>query len=598
MFLRKLLGTSDVKSETKNPTPPGMQTMGPALQRKFAKGVQYNMKIIIKGDRNVGKTCLFYRLQGQKFKEEYIPTDEIQVTSIQWNYKATDDVVKVEVWDVVDKGRKKKRVDGLKLDNSSEVFEDPRLDAEFINVYKGTHGVIMLLDITKQWTFDYIERELPKVPNHIPVLVLSNHRDMGHHRTVSDDKVRYFLDELSRPEGSGQVRYAETSMRNGYGLKYIHKFFNLPFLQLQRETLMQQLETNTHEINTTIQELDLHEESEEHDYDLFLENLTSSRRDLQDKLGEGALKEDSGKKEVQSNGPTSLPTTPMGPPPTIGLKEAPPAQPIPGLQISAPVRKQSNPSINQTSVSAPATPATTPGEPDQKQAGFFSRMFGSKNKEEKPPVAEEICVIPEHPAPGVPHVKSVDDFCPDEALDDSFLEDAKDTLSKAVQRTQLYSTDSDDETAVNPMVAGFQEELDDEDVPVAKEVPMVAKDIDLSSDDNDTSPHLAVKNHVDLDSDDENYRRSKTSKRQTLASLTVNSGKNSKNGKKLAQNNSSNSLNNKNTSADSVQQQNYSRSSNNNTNSNHGNGLQKSSSFQQPLSSSSSALTTSSFNEQ
>lgn len=75
--------------------------MSSALQRKFARGVHYNMKLLLRGDRSTGKTALFHRLQGGKFVEEYNATEEIQVEAIQWSHKATDDIVKV-IQDLVD----------------------------------------------------------------------------------------------------------------------------------------------------------------------------------------------------------------------------------------------------------------------------------------------------------------------------------------------------------------------------------------------------------------------------------------------------------------------------------------------------------------
>lgn len=145
------------------------------------------MKIIIKGDRNVGKTCLLERLQGKAFVESYTPSEEIQVASIQWSFKATEDVVKVEVWDVVDRGKRRVRQTSLKLSSAaaSLAAETPALDAEFLDVYKGTHGVVLMMDITKAWTFEYVSKELPKIPQDIPVLILGNHCDMGHHRVVT-----------------------------------------------------------------------------------------------------------------------------------------------------------------------------------------------------------------------------------------------------------------------------------------------------------------------------------------------------------------------------------------------------------------------------
>lgn len=52
----------------------------------------------------------------------------------------------------MDKGKKKKPLEGLKLNTApTSLTEEPALDAEFLDVYKGTHGVILMLDITKQW---------------------------------------------------------------------------------------------------------------------------------------------------------------------------------------------------------------------------------------------------------------------------------------------------------------------------------------------------------------------------------------------------------------------------------------------------------------
>lgn len=144
-----------------------------------------SVKIIIKGDRNVGKTCLLERLQGKAFVESYTPSEEIKVASIQWSFKATEDVVKVEVWDVVDRGKARVRQTSLKLSTGAVAPETPALDAEFLDVYKGTHGVVLMMDVTKAWTFEYVCRELPKVPQDIPVLILGNHCDMAHHRVVS-----------------------------------------------------------------------------------------------------------------------------------------------------------------------------------------------------------------------------------------------------------------------------------------------------------------------------------------------------------------------------------------------------------------------------
>ncbi|XP_055055150.2 rab-like protein 6 isoform X4 [Misgurnus anguillicaudatus] len=507
--LKKLVGSEPAGQVKDKIIPAGLQSMNQSLQRRFAKGVQYNMKIVIRGDRNTGKSTLWHRLQGKKFQEEYIPTQEIQVTSIHWNYKTTDDVVKVEVWDVVDKGKGKKRGETLKLENEPQETESElALDAEFLDVYKNCNGVIMMFDITKQWTYNYILRELPKVPNHVPVCVLGNYRDMGEHRVVLPDDIRDFIAGLNRPLGSSYIHYAESSMRNGFGLKYLHRFFNIPFLQLQRETLLRQLETNQLDIDATLEELTVQQETEDQNYDIFLEMNDSRSKGYNSPGPSNGQSPSSGSQSpivpqsgcsTSSSSPCS-PQQPQIPSQTAKSSSPSPSPPPPPLaSTQAPACSPSpSPAHPSPAVSAPAQASA----PQPQKRSLISRLFGSASTPEPLEVAQE-------PDPAAlaapPAVQSVDDFVPDEGLDKSFLEDGlpsntRQSMNNQPSATGVADSDSDGEGRDgNPMVAGFQDDLDPDDAELEPRASVTKRDLDITLSSDEEGPKPTVTQDEDLD---------------------------------------------------------------------------------------------------
>ncbi|XP_014971831.2 rab-like protein 6 isoform X2 [Macaca mulatta] len=505
--LKKLVGSEQAPGRDKN-IPAGLQSMNQALQRRFAKGVQYNMKIVIRGDRNTGKTALWHRLQGRPFVEEYIPTQEIQVTSIHWSYKTTDDIVKVEVWDVVDKGKCKKRGDGLKMENDPQEAEsDMALDAEFLDVYKSCNGVVMMFDITKQWTFNYILRELPKVPTHVPVCVLGNYRDMGEHRVILPDDVRDFIDNLDRPPGSSYFRYAESSMKNSFGLKYLHKFFNIPFLQLQRETLLRQLETNQLDMDATLEELSVQQETEDQNYGIIpphgkvhllpsghlcMEPPKAVPQNRSEMTFRGAEHSFLEMMEARSRGhasplvangqsPSSGSQSPVVPPGAVSTGSSSPGTPQPAPQL--PLNAAPPSSVPPAPPSEALPPPACPSAPAPRRS-IISRLFGTSPAAEAAPPPPEPVLAAEAPAA----VQSVEDFVPDDRLDRSFLEDATPARDEKKVGAKAAQQDSDSDAEAlgsNPLVAGFQDDVDLEDQPRGSSPPpagpVPSQNITLSS---------------------------------------------------------------------------------------------------------------------
>jgi GTPase SAR1 family protein len=252
-------------NETSTPAGPASMTdeeyrvrsiskMDTEMRRKYAQGAKFNFKVVVRGDSSTGKSTLLRRLRGGTFIPDYVPTPEIKTAHIQWTARSSpEDNVMLEVWDVVDKASKRKISDSLTLANANRDDAESGqhtfpLDATVVDVYQGCHAAIFLVDPSKKWTYEYVQRELALVPEHIPTCILINFRDYpASKRAIRPEEVEA---DCGYAFGKRPFRpfVVETSLLNCYGLQALSTFLHIPFLCLKRASLEQAMQLNTHAI--------------------------------------------------------------------------------------------------------------------------------------------------------------------------------------------------------------------------------------------------------------------------------------------------------------------------------------------------------------
>lgn len=146
-----------------------------------------------------------------------------------------DEIVKVEIWDVVDKGLQSSDLHSLLIkDQVTNVKEGGVTmerkvvaDASSVDIYRGTSAVILIVDPTRKWTLDYVEAIIPEIPD-IPVLILVNFMDLKSRHVLSRAELEKFL-----MKQRSNVRMLFCSMKDCFGLKELHNFLNIPYLNAQ-----------------------------------------------------------------------------------------------------------------------------------------------------------------------------------------------------------------------------------------------------------------------------------------------------------------------------------------------------------------------------
>uniref|UniRef100_A0A672KCS0 RAB, member RAS oncogene family-like 6a n=1 Tax=Sinocyclocheilus grahami TaxID=75366 RepID=A0A672KCS0_SINGR len=279
--------------------------------------------------------------------------------------------------------------------------------------------------------------------------------------------------------------------------------FDVACLCLQRETLLRQLETNQLDIDATLEELSVQQETEDQNYDIFLEMMESRKAYGSPAPSNGQSPSSGSQSPVVLPGAASpsnsSPSTPQAPVllQTQSAPPPPPSIPHPPAQITAAHVPQTP---SQTLEPWPAAPVPAPAQPTPPPAqkrGFISRLFGSSAAETSPDKPET--AGSEGPKSSG-KVQSVDEFVPEVGLDRTFLEDGGTAAALAVKSKKkppasapILDSDSDGEGRGNPLVSGFQDDLDPDDRALSQPaikaaVPSIG--VTLTSDDEEEDSSL------------------------------------------------------------------------------------------------------------
>ncbi len=156
------------------------------------------IKILLLGDSEVGKSCFLMRYSDNVFVENYI-------TTIGLDYKLkivkldSGKTIKVQLWDTA--GQDKYRTIAK-------------------NYYKGSHGILLLYDITKITSFENIREWIRDIKEEVSekaiIFLIGNKIDLTDNRKISKEKGEELAEEYKIP-------FFEVSAKSGENVDEVYK---------------------------------------------------------------------------------------------------------------------------------------------------------------------------------------------------------------------------------------------------------------------------------------------------------------------------------------------------------------------------------------
>jgi small GTP-binding protein len=165
------------------------------------------VKILLLGDSGVGKTCLLKRYKDNNYKHNFISTVGIDY---KVHYTNIDNKrVKCQIWDTAGQ---------------------ERFHVITRAYYKGSHGIVLVFDITEKSTFTNIEYWMKNISQHantnVQIILVGNKSDLAKKRQVTAEEAEAVATKYN-------ILYFETSAKTGSNVD--NTFYNVSKLIIENE---------------------------------------------------------------------------------------------------------------------------------------------------------------------------------------------------------------------------------------------------------------------------------------------------------------------------------------------------------------------------
>ena len=153
-------------------------------------------KLLLLGDSTVGKTCFLIKYTDQSFQDIHMATIGLDYRVKTMKLKNNKEV-KIQIWDTAGQDRFRSITK---------------------NYYKGSHGIILIYDITNRRTFENVQKWISQIreetSQNVVIYLIGNKIDMKEERKVSAEEGKKLADELGLP-------FMETSAKEGININEV-----------------------------------------------------------------------------------------------------------------------------------------------------------------------------------------------------------------------------------------------------------------------------------------------------------------------------------------------------------------------------------------